>query len=56
MGSGMRKALAVGLGVLGAIAVIYLLLTADDDSLYDHPKALGGSANSYSATLFVNSR
>lgn len=56
MGSGMRKALAVGLGVLVAIAGIFLLVTADHDRLYDDPKALGGSANSYSAILFVNSR
>ena len=56
MGSGMRKALAVGLGVLVAIAGIFLLVTADHDRLYDDPKALGGSANSYSAIMFVNGR
>lgn len=56
MKSNVGRALAIGLGALVTIAGIFLLVTADHDRLYDDPKALGGSANSYSATMFVNSR
>ena len=50
----MRGPLVTGFVLLLSIAGILFLVTMDHDKLYDDPKALAGSANSYSAVMFVN--
>ena len=50
----MRGPLVTGLVLLLSIAGILFLVTMDHDKLYDDPNALAGSANSYSAVMFVN--